>query len=468
MDCRNHFGCRHHHHPKDQIMKKRLVILGGGESGTGTALLALHHGYDVFVSDKGIIKPEYVAEMESNGVAFEQGQHSEELILNADVVVKSPGIPEKAPIVQALIAKDIPVVSEMEFAFPYNKAKTICITGSNGKTTTTLLTYHILQQAGVKVGLGGNVGKSFARQLIGEQPDWFVLELSSFQLDGMFQFKADIAILTNITPDHLDRYEYKMENYVASKFRIAQNQTSADYFIYSQDDPETKKYLSQNTMGATMIPFTLNDIQEGEEFEGAFIQNENININIHKNPVIMKITSLALKGKHNLNNSMAAGVAARILDLRKEVVRESLENFENVEHRLEFVAKVHGVSFINDSKATNVNSAWYALESINTPIIWVAGGQDKGNDYNELLPLVSKRVKAIICLTKDSSKIRKAFEKVVDTIVDSSDAEHTVRVAYELAKEGDTVLLSPACASFDLFDNYEDRGRQFKKAVKGL
>ncbi len=449
-------------------MKKRLVILGGGESGTGTALLALHHGYDVFVSDKGIIKPEYVAEMESNGVAFEQGQHSEELILNADVVVKSPGIPEKAPIVQALIAKDIPVVSEMEFAFPYNKAKTICITGSNGKTTTTLLTYHILQQAGVKVGLGGNVGKSFARQLIGEQPDWFVLELSSFQLDGMFQFKADIAILTNITPDHLDRYEYKMENYVASKFRIAQNQTSADYFIYSQDDPETKKYLSQNTMGATMIPFTLNDIQEGEEFEGAFIQNENININIHKNPVIMKITSLALKGKHNLNNSMAAGVAARILDLRKEVVRESLENFENVEHRLEFVAKVHGVSFINDSKATNVNSAWYALESINTPIIWVAGGQDKGNDYNELLPLVSKRVKAIICLTKDSSKIRKAFEKVVDTIVDSSDAEHTVRVAYELAKEGDTVLLSPACASFDLFDNYEDRGRQFKKAVKGL
>ncbi len=468
MDRRNHFGCRHHHHPKDQIMKKRLVILGGGESGTGTALLALHHGYDVFVSDKGIIKPEYVAEMESNGVAFEQGQHSEELILNADVVVKSPGIPEKAPIVQALIAKDIPVVSEMEFAFPYNKAKTICITGSNGKTTTTLLTYHILQQAGVKVGLGGNVGKSFARQLIGEQPDWFVLELSSFQLDGMFQFKADIAILTNITPDHLDRYEYKMENYVASKFRIAQNQTSADYFIYSQDDRETKKYLSQNTMGATMIPFTLNDIQEGEEFEGAFIQNENININIHKNPVIMKITSLALKGKHNLNNSMAAGVAARILDLRKEVVRESLENFENVEHRLEFVAKVHGVSFINDSKATNVNSAWYALESINTPIIWVAGGQDKGNDYNELLPLVSKRVKAIICLTKDSSKIRKAFEKVVDTIVDSSDAEHTVRVAYELAKEGDTVLLSPACASFDLFDNYEDRGRQFKKAVKGL
>lgn len=449
-------------------MKKRLVILGGGESGTGTALLALHHGYDVFVSDKGIIKPEYVAEMESNGVAFEQGQHSEELILNADIVVKSPGIPEKSPIVQALIAKEIPVVSEMEFAFPYNQAKTICITGSNGKTTTTLLTYHILQQAGVKVGLGGNVGKSFARQLIGEQPDWFVLELSSFQLDGMFQFKADIAILTNITPDHLDRYEYKMENYVASKFRIAQNQTSADYFIYSQDDPETKKYLSQNTIGATMIPFTLNDIQEGEEFEGAFIQNENININIHKNPVIMKITSLALKGKHNLNNSMAAGVAARILDLRKEVVRESLENFENVEHRLEFVAKVHGVSFINDSKATNVNSAWYALESINTPIIWVAGGQDKGNDYNELLPLVSKRVKAIICLTKDSSKIRKAFEKVVDTIVDSSDAEHTVRVAYELAKEGDTVLLSPACASFDLFDNYEDRGRQFKKAVKGL
>jgi UDP-N-acetylmuramoylalanine--D-glutamate ligase len=449
-------------------MSKRLVILGGGESGTGTALLGKAKGFDVFLSDKGNIKENYANELEQEGIAFEQGGHTESLILNADIVVKSPGIPDSAPLIVALREKGIPVVAEMEFAFPYNTAKTICITGSNGKTTTTLLTYHLLEKAGVKVGLGGNVGKSFARQLIGEQPDWFVLELSSFQLDGMTNFRADIAILTNITPDHLDRYNYQMENYVASKFRIAQNQSTEQFFIYNQDDPETQKYMSQHNLGGTLIPFTLRDIPAGEEFEGAFIQSENININIHKNPVIMKMTSLALKGKHNVNNSMAAGVAARILDLRKEIVRESLENFENVEHRLEFVSKVHGISFINDSKATNVNSAWYALESINTPIIWVAGGQDKGNDYSELMALVSKRVKAIICLTKDSSKIRKAFEGVVDTIIDSNSAEHTVRVAYELAKEGDTVLLSPACASFDLFENYEDRGRQFKKAVKGL
>ena len=449
-------------------MKKRLVILGGGESGTGTALLGLHHGYDVFLSDMGSLKEIYREELVKHEISFEEGGHSEEKILNADIVVKSPGIPDKAPLVVALKNKGIPVISELEFGYPYLTGKTICITGSNGKTTTTLLTHHILKNAGVKVSLAGNVGKSFARQLIGEQPDWFVIELSSFQLDGMFSFKADIAILTNITPDHLDRYEYQMEKYVASKFRITQNQTSADYFIYNAQDPETMKFLSGHSISATMIPFTLENVPEGREFEGAFLQEENINININKNPVIMKMTTLALKGKHNLNNSMAAGVAARLLDLRKEVVRESLEHFENVEHRLEFVSKVNGVTFINDSKATNVNSAWYALESVNTPIIWVAGGQDKGNDYNELLPLVSKRVKAIVCLTKDSSKIRKAFEKVVDTIIDSSSADHTVRVAYELAKEGDTVLLSPACASFDLFENYEDRGRQFKKAVRSL
>jgi UDP-N-acetylmuramoylalanine--D-glutamate ligase len=449
-------------------MSKRLVILGGGESGTGTALLAHQNGFDVFLSDRSELKAEYRAELIQAGIAFEEGQHSESLIFNADVVVKSPGIPDHLPMIVSLREKQIPVVSEMEFAFPFLKAKTICITGSNGKTTTTLLTYHILKNAGVKVGLAGNVGKSFARQLIGDQPDWFVLELSSFQLDGMFQFKADIAILTNITPDHLDRYEYKMEKYVASKFRITQNQASADYFIYNAQDPETLQYLKAHSFSANMIPFSLEDLAAGEEREGAFIQGENINININKNPLIMKMTTLALKGKHNLNNSMAAGVAARLLDLRKEVVRESLEHFENVEHRLEFVSKVNGVTFINDSKATNVNSAWYALESINTPVIWVAGGQDKGNDYNELLPLVAKRVKAIVCLTKDSSKIRKAFAKVVDTIIDSDSADHTVRVAYELAKEGDTVLLSPACASFDLFENYEDRGRQFKKAVRSL
>jgi UDP-N-acetylmuramoylalanine--D-glutamate ligase len=449
-------------------MQKRLVILGGGESGTGTALLAQHHGYDVFLSDRGPLKEVYRDELNAHQIAFEEGGHTEEKILNADVVVKSPGIPDTAPLVVALKNNQIPVISELEFGFPYLSAKTICITGSNGKTTTTLLTHHILLNAGVKVGLAGNVGKSFARQLIGAQPDWFVIELSSFQLDGMFDFKADIAILTNITPDHLDRYNYQMENYVASKFRVVQNQTSAEYFVYNAQDPETLKYMAAHAISATKIPFTLEDIPVGKEIEGAFLQSENINININKNPFIMKMTTLALKGKHNLNNSMAAGVAARLLDLRKEVVRESLENFENVEHRLEFVSKVNGVTFINDSKATNVNSAWYALESINTPIVWVAGGQDKGNDYNELLPLVSKRVKAIVCLTKDSAKIRKAFEKVVDTIIDSTSAEHTVRVAYELSKEGDTVLLSPACASFDLFENYEDRGRQFKKAVRSL
>ncbi|MEY3598133.1 MAG: hypothetical protein RL521_555, partial [Bacteroidota bacterium] len=307
-------------------MSKRLVILGGGESGTGTALLGKAKGFDVFLSDKGMIKENYIQELEEGCIAFEQGGHTEALILNADIVVKSPGIPDAAPLIVALREKGIPVVAEMEFAFPYNTAKTICITGSNGKTTTTLLTYHLLEKAGVKVGLGGNVGKSFARQLIGEQPDWFVLELSSFQLDGMVDFRADIAILTNITPDHLDRYNYQMENYVASKFRIAQNQTADQYFIYSQDDPETQKYMAQHKLGGTLIPFTLSDIPVGEEFEGAFIQSENININIHKNPVIMKMTSLALKGKHNVNNSMAAGVAARILDLRKEIVRESLEN----------------------------------------------------------------------------------------------------------------------------------------------
>jgi UDP-N-acetylmuramoylalanine--D-glutamate ligase len=449
-------------------MKKRLVILGGGESGTGTALLAKHHGFDVFLSDKGYLKEEYRSELQQEEIAFEEGLHTEELIFSADIVVKSPGIPDNAPLIVALKDKQIPVVSEMEFAYPFLKAKTICITGSNGKTTTTLLTYHILKNAGVNVGLAGNVGKSFARQLIGSQPDWFVLELSSFQLDGMYQFKADIAVLTNITPDHLDRYEYKMENYVAAKFRIAQNQTTSEYFIYNAQDPETIQYLDSHSISAHMIPFSLEELPEGQEREGAFLQGENINININQNPLIMKMTTLALKGKHNLNNSMAAGVAARLLDLRKEVVRESLEHFENVEHRLEFVSKVNGVTFINDSKATNVNSAWYALESVNTPIIWVAGGQDKGNDYNELLPLVAKRVKAIVCLTKDSTKIRKAFAKVVDTIVDSTSADHTVRVAYELAKEGDTVLLSPACASFDLFENYEDRGRQFKKAVRSL
>jgi UDP-N-acetylmuramoylalanine--D-glutamate ligase len=402
--------------------------------------------------------------MEKN-IPFEEGQHTESLILNADEIIKSPGIPEKAPLIQALIAQGTPILSEIEFAGRYTSAKKICITGSNGKTTTTLLTYHILKSAGLNVGLAGNVGKSFALQVAENSFDFYVLEISSFQLDNMYDFKADIAILTNITPDHLDRYNYDFQQYVNSKFRIIQNQTSEDAFIYSLDDPATTKELANRTIAAQQYPFT---ITEQQLPQGAFTHQDSFTLLIKNNPLIMKITELALQGKHNLSNSMAAGMASRILDLRKEIVRESLENFENIEHRLEFVARVHGITFINDSKATNVNSAWYALESMDKPVIWVAGGTDKGNDYNELMELVKMKVKAIICLTKDSSKIRAAFSGVVDTIIDTDSAEQAVRVAYDLGKDGDAVLLSPACASFDLFENYEDRGRQFKAAVKSL
>jgi UDP-N-acetylmuramoylalanine--D-glutamate ligase len=446
-------------------MSKRIVILGGGESGYGAAILAQKQGYDVFLSDKGILKDKYKTLLMEKNIPFEEGQHTESLILNADEIIKSPGIPEKAPLIQALIAQGTPILSEIEFAGRYTSAKKICITGSNGKTTTTLLTYHILKSAGLNVGLAGNVGKSFALQVAENSFDFYVLEISSFQLDNMYDFKADIAILTNITPDHLDRYNYDFQQYVNSKFRIIQNQTSEDAFIYSLDDPATTKELANRTIAAQQYPFT---ITEQQLPQGAFTHQDSFTLLIKNNPLIMKITELALQGKHNLSNSMAAGMASRILDLRKEIVRESLENFENIEHRLEFVARVHGITFINDSKATNVNSAWYALESMDKPVIWVAGGTDKGNDYNELMELVKMKVKAIICLTKDSSKIRAAFSGVVDTIIDTDSAEQAVRVAYDLGKDGDAVLLSPACASFDLFENYEDRGRQFKAAVKSL
>jgi UDP-N-acetylmuramoylalanine--D-glutamate ligase len=446
-------------------MKKRLVILGGGESGYGAAVLGVKQGYDVFLSDKGMLKDNYRELLQQANIAFEEGQHTEALVLNADEVIKSPGIPDKAPLIQALKEKGTPILSEIEFAGRYTQAKMICITGSNGKTTTTLLTYHILKNAGLNVGLAGNVGQSFALQVAEKNFDFYVLELSSFQLDNMYSFKADIAILTNITPDHLDRYNYDFHQYIDSKFRIVQNQTEADAFIYNLDDPATMAEMNKRSMRAQLFPFT---ITETKLEQGAFIENDQLTLLINHNPLIMKITELALQGKHNLANSMAAGVAGRILDLRKEIVRESLENFENIEHRLEFVAKVHGITFINDSKATNVNSAWYALESMDKPVIWVAGGTDKGNDYNELMDLVKMKVKAIICLTKDSSKIRAAFGGVVDTIVDTDSAEQAVRVAYDLGRDGDVVLLSPACASFDLFENYEDRGRQFKAAVKRL
>lgn len=425
-------------------------------------------GFDVFLSDKSPLKEKYREELQRRNIPFEEGSHDENKILQADLVIKSPGIPDKAPLIIALCKKNIPVISEIEFAGKYTDAKMICITGSNGKTTTTLLTYHILKNGGLNVGLAGNVGRSFAWQVAEENYDYYVLELSSFQLDGMYEFKADIAILTNITPDHLDRYDYDFQKYINSKFRILQNQTENDCFIFFADDPVIQKEMSQRNISSRLFPYTLGEkLPFGEQ--GAFTHGDSFTVHINQNNTLtMKMTELALQGRHNLGNSMAAGIASRLFELRKEIVRESLENFENVEHRLEFVSKVNGITFINDSKATNVNSSWYALESMKTPTIWIAGGQDKGNDYSELLDLVRNKVKAIVCLTKDSAKIRKAFSKDVDTIIDVETAEQAVRVSYELSREGDTVLLSPACASFDLFENYEDRGRQFKAAVRRL
>jgi UDP-N-acetylmuramoylalanine--D-glutamate ligase len=449
-------------------VSKKLTILGGGESGVGAAILGKKQGFDVFLSDKGELKEKYAEQLRAHGIEFESGQHSEERILHSDEVIKSPGIPNNAPLIQALKAKGISVISEIEFAARYTDAKLICITGSNGKTTTTLLTYHIFKNAGLNVGLAGNVGKSFALQVAECSFDYYVLELSSFQLDDMYDFKANVAILTNITPDHLDRYDYQMQNYVNSKFRILQNMTAQDAFIYNADDPVSSQEMANRQITARLYPFSIVSGKLAEGQEGAGVKENELYININQNPLFMKITELALQGKHNLANSMAAGVAGRLFDLRKETVRESLENFENVEHRLEMVARVHGITFINDSKATNVNSAWYALESMDKPVIWVAGGTDKGNDYNELMDMVKGKVKAIICLTKDSSKLRAAFAGVVETIVDTDSAEQAVRVAYDLGRDGDVVLLSPACASFDLFENYEDRGRQFKAAVRRL
>lgn len=444
-----------------------MVILGSGESGVGSAILAQQKGYDVFVSDKGAIKEKYRAILETNGIAFEELQHSEEKILAANEVIKSPGIPDRSDLIVKLKNRDIPVISEIEFAGRYTNAKTICITGSNGKTTTTLLTYHILKKAGYNVGLAGNVGKSFAYQVATEQYDYYVLELSSFQLDGMFQFRADIAVLLNITPDHLDRYDYKFENYVASKFRILQNQTKANHFVYCADDEVIRHYISSRTINTTLIPFSINQPVEGN---GAFLNSNQLTLNYkpEQEPLIMTIEQLALQGKHNVYNSMAAAMAARIVDVRKEVIRESLQDFQGVEHRLEFVASINGIEFINDSKATNVNSAWYALESMQKPVVWICGGQDKGNDYNELIDLVKSKVKAIVCLGKDNKKIINAFGGIIETIIETDNAADAVAASYKLGKKGDVVLLSPACASFDLFQNYEDRGMQFKASVRAL
>jgi UDP-N-acetylmuramoylalanine--D-glutamate ligase len=444
-------------------MDKRIVILGAGESGVGSAILAHKNGADVFVSDFGKIKEKYREILNKYKISWEEGKHTKDLVLNADEIIKSPGIPEKVAIVKSAIEKGIPVISEIEYASRYTDAFKICITGSNGKTTTATLIYHILKNAGLNVGLAGNVGQSWAQQVAEENFDYYVIELSSFQLDGMYDFKADIAILMNITPDHLDRYD-GMQAYTDSKFRIDQNQTENDIFIYCADDEVTKSELAKRDIKAKQLPFSLNQKFD----EGAYRENKFFKIKYKSNELTMSIQDLVLKGQHNTYNSMAAGIAAQVLKIRKEDIRESLSNFHGVEHRLEPVLKVHGIEFINDSKATNVNSTWYALESVSNNLIWIAGGIDKGNDYSILKELVRKKVKAIICLGKDNEKVHKAFGEIVETIIDVQSASEAVKTAYYLAKKGDSVLLSPACASFDLFDNYEDRGSQFKQAVREL
>lgn len=445
-------------------MSKRIVILGAGESGVGSAVLAKKHGFDVFVSDLGQIKPKYRETLEKHQVSYEEGKHSESDILNADEIIKSPGIPEKAPLIHLLREKGIPVISEIEFAGRYTDAFKICITGSNGKTTTTNLIYHMLKKAGLNAALTGNVGNSFAMAVAEGGYDYYVIELSSFQLDGMYDFKADIAILLNITPDHLDRYGYELQNYIDSKFRVTRNQTAAEYLIYWAEDPIINAELNKKQYGMTLLPFSA----DRNEKMAAYIENDELIIDYKHKTNLMTIHDLALKGRHNTYNSMAAAIAGQVLNIRKDVIRESLVDFQGVEHRLETVIAVCGINFINDSKATNVNSTWYALECMETKVVWIAGGIDKGNDYSELFEVVKKKVKAVVCLGKDNRKIVESFRDKVPTIVETTSMEEAVRSSYYLATKGDTVLLSPACASFDLFNNYEDRGRQFKKAVRNL
>ena len=443
----------------------RLVILGGGESGVGTAILGKKKGYDVFVSDFGKIKGNYKEVLLINGIQWEDEKHTEDLILNADVVMKSPGIPDKSPIVRKLKEKGIPVISEIEFAAPFTNAAIIGITGSNGKTTTTMLTHHLLKSAGLNVGLGGNIGKSFAWQVAENKYDSYVLELSSFQLDGIKNFKPHIAIITNISPDHLDRYEYKYENYIDSKFRITMNQTEEDYLIYDADDEAIEHWLSTHKVKAKLIPFSLTKTFN----EGAYINNNSkMEIKISQDEFTMDTEYIALEGKHNMKNAMAATSVAKLMQIRKATIRESLSNFQGVEHRLEKVLKIQNVQYINDSKATNVNASFFALDSMNTPTVWIVGGVDKGNDYNELMSLVREKVKAIICLGVDNKKIIDVFGNVVDIMVEVDNMNDAVKMAQRLTEKGDSVLLSPACASFDLFESYEDRGNQFKQAVKHL
>ena len=443
---------------------KKLVILGGGESGVGTAILGKQKGYNVFVSDKGTIAQKYKEVLLNNEIDFEDGGHTEAKVFEADLVMKSPGIPDKVQLIVALKEKGIPVISEIEFASKYTNGVVVGITGSNGKTTTTMLVNHILKKANLNVGMGGNIGKSFAQQVAEDNYDIHVLELSSFQLDGIVDFAAHIAILTNITPDHLDRYNYQFENYINSKFRITENQTEDDFLIYDADDEVIVNWLKNNKVKATLLPFSL----EKELEQGVYIKDNKIILKYKTEQTIMSITTLALKGKHNTKNAMAAAMASSLLKVRSNTIRESLEDFEGAEHRLEEVLKINGVQYINDSKATNVNATFYALESMKTPTVWIVGGVDKGNDYLDLMPLVREKVKAIICLGIDNQKIVQTFNNVVDLIVETAGAEEAVKVAYKIAEKGDTVLLSPACASFDLFENYEDRGNKFKQAVREL
>jgi UDP-N-acetylmuramoylalanine--D-glutamate ligase len=446
-------------------MNNRVVILGAGESGTGAAILARKHGFEVFVSDNGPIKPKYKEMLFDYEIQWEENKHTEKLILEADEIIKSPGIPERSPIVQLIRKKGIRIISEIEFASRYTAAKKICITGSNGKTTTTSLIHHMMKKAGMNVGIAGNIGKSFALQVSEEDYDYYVLELSSFQLDGLYEFKADIAILLNITPDHLDRYDYNLQEYVDSKFRITRNLTEEEFFVFCSDDEITIRELEKIVLKAKQLPFA----RKKKDKEVSYIDDEDrLRIEYDNSDFAMSVSDLILKGKHNQYNSMAAGIAGSVLKIRKDLIRESLMDFQGVEHRLESVLKVHGIQFINDSKATNVNSTWYALESVQTKIIWIAGGIDKGNDYSELMDMVKQKVKALVCLGKDNSKLHKVFDGVIETIVDVDNMPEAVRTSYYLAVNGDTVLLSPACASFDLFENYEDRGWQFKKEAAKL
>ena len=442
----------------------RVVVLGGGESGVGSAVLAKVKGFDVFLSEMGKISEKYVEMLEQWEIPFEQGCHTEELILNADEVIKSPGIPSTAAMVQKIEDKGIKVISEIEFAGRYDSAKKVCITGSNGKTTTTSLIYHLLQQAGLNVGLGGNIGKSYAYQVATENFDIYVLELSSFQLDNVYDFKADIAIITNITPDHLDRYGYNMENYVKSKFRITRNMSDDDCFIFCSDDEITINHLNKIVVKAQQLPFTQKQVVE----QGAYLKDDRIIVRYKEQECDMYLQELALGGRHNVYNSMAAALAAKAMDIDNAAIREGLATFQAVEHRLEKVLSIKDVLYINDSKATNVDAAWYALECQTRPVVWIVGGTDKGNDYSSLVPLAKEKVKAIICMGLDNEKIHAAFGEVVSKMYDVTSAQDAVKTAHKIAASGDVVLLSPCCASFDLFKNYEDRGRQFKDAVRSL